>query len=280
MIKGDPTAKKPRKPWARKTINKAVHQIGALFKWAASHEMLPAAVHQQLRTVEPLRRGRSEARETGAVGPIAIDIVEATKPFLSRQVKALVEVQLLTGARGGELFKLRPIDLQIDESKGVWWYRPQEHKTMHHNHDRVICFGPKAQAILEPFMTGRAVDAFMFSPRDAEVERRAAASGKRKTPAQQGNGVGTNRVQRPKRVPGDHYTGASYRRAIQRACGKAGVVEWHPHMLRHSAATLIRREFGLEAARIALGHSSALVTDAIYAERDASRVIEVMKKMG
>ena len=55
---------------------------------------------------------------------------------------------------------------------------------------------------------------------------------------------------------------------------------WHPHQLRHTAGTLIRQEFGLEAAQLALGHSSAKVTDAVYAERDAARVIEVMKRIG
>jgi hypothetical protein len=47
-----------------------------------------------------------------------------------------------------------------------------------------------------------------------------------------------------------------------------------------TAGTLIRREFGLEAAQLALGHSSAKVTDAVYAERDMARVIEVMKRIG
>jgi integrase len=55
---------------------------------------------------------------------------------------------------------------------------------------------------------------------------------------------------------------------------------WHPHQLRHTTGTLIRQEFGLEAAQLALGHSSAKVTDAVYAERDAGRVIEVMKRIG
>ena len=55
---------------------------------------------------------------------------------------------------------------------------------------------------------------------------------------------------------------------------------WHPYQLRHAAGTRIRREFGLEAAQIALGHSSALVTDAVYAERDLTKVVEVMRKIG
>jgi len=50
--------------------------------------------------------------------------------------------------------------------------------------------------------------------------------------------------------------------------------------LRHTAATVLRREFGLEAAQLTLGHSSATVTDAVYAERDRAKVIEIMKRVG
>ncbi|HRQ73988.1 MAG TPA: tyrosine-type recombinase/integrase, partial [Phycisphaerales bacterium] len=55
---------------------------------------------------------------------------------------------------------------------------------------------------------------------------------------------------------------------------------WHPHQLRHSAATRIRREFGLEAAQLVLGHSSAVITDAVYAERDQTKVAEVVRRVG
>ncbi len=76
------------------------------------------------------------------------------------------------------------------------------------------------------------------------------------------------------------YSTASYRRAIARACRRAGVAIWHPNQLRHSAATEIRRRFGLEAAQLVLGHSSALVTEAVYAERDAAIVQRIMSEMG
>ena len=42
----------------------------------------------------------------------------------------------------------------------------------------------------------------------------------------------------------------------------------------------IRRAFGLEAAQLAHGHSSARVTDAVYAERDGSKVAEIMRRVG
>ena len=54
----------------------------------------------------------------------------------------------------------------------------------------------------------------------------------------------------------------------------------HPHQLRHNYATNVRREYGLEAAQILLGHSSALVTDAVYAERDMSKPIKIARTIG
>jgi site-specific recombinase XerC len=54
---------------------------------------------------------------------------------------------------------------------------------------------------------------------------------------------------------------------------------WHPNQLRHSAATEIRRRFGLEAAQTVLGHAKADVTQ-VYAERDYARAAGVMEQIG
>jgi len=54
---------------------------------------------------------------------------------------------------------------------------------------------------------------------------------------------------------------------------------WHPHQLRHNYATNVRREFGLEAAQVLLGHTKADVTQ-IYAERDMTRAATVAAKIG
>ncbi len=296
MILGEADDKRTRKPWSRTTVNHAVHRVCAMFKWAASHEMLPVSVYQQLKTVPALQRGRSAARESEPVRPVSIEFIDAVRPFLSRQVNALIDLQLLTGARGGELLRLRPIDIVMDERKGIWSVTPIDHKTAYRGHARTIVLGPKAQSVIRPFLVGRPVDACLFSPAEAEMERLEARSANRTTPLSCGNVPGSNRVDTRRQEPGDAYTPASYRRAIERACERAfplpkGVRgeaakewrrehRWHPHQLRHTAATLIRREFGLEAARIALGHSSALVTDAVYAERDMEKVVEVMRKFG
>jgi integrase len=119
----------------------------------------------------------------------------------------------------------------------------------------------------------------LFRPVDSEAKRLAEREAARKTPKSCSNRRGTNRVEGPKRTAGESYSVDSYRRAIARACQRAGVEQWSPHQLRHSAATEIRKVFGLEAAQIILGHSQADVTQ-VYAERDFTRGVEVAKRIG
>ena len=54
---------------------------------------------------------------------------------------------------------------------------------------------------------------------------------------------------------------------------------WHPHRLRHTKATEIRRLFDVEAAQVILGHSKPDTT-IIYAERDVARARQVMGEIG
>jgi site-specific recombinase XerD len=49
--------------------------------------------------------------------------------------------------------------------------------------------------------------------------------------------------------------------------------------LRHNAATNLRKEFGVELARIILGHATAFTTE-IYAEADRMQAMEVIGKVG
>jgi site-specific recombinase XerC len=49
--------------------------------------------------------------------------------------------------------------------------------------------------------------------------------------------------------------------------------------LRHSAATDIRRQFGLEAAQAVLGHATLGVTQ-LYAEKDMEAAKRIMGAIG
>jgi integrase len=80
------------------------------------------------------------------VKPVARAVVEATLPHLPPLVADMVQLQMETGMRSGELCIMRAIDL--DMSGKVWLYRPESHKTAHHGHQRIIAIGPKGQAIV------------------------------------------------------------------------------------------------------------------------------------
>ena len=277
---------------SRGYINSNIDRIRRCFKWGVSEQLVPVAVYQALLAVAGLRKGKTTAREPEPVKPVPDAVVEATLPCLPPVVADMVRFQRAVGCRPGEVCSLRPCD--VDRTNEVWEYRPDSHKTEHHGRERVVFIGPRAQAVLSPYLL-RPAEAFCFCPAESEAARKAAMRAQRRTkvqPSQQNRAKSKRR-----RPPRDRYTKDSYYRAIQRACRKADldahqkpenagvplvrmiIPNWHPNQLRHLAATEIRRGFGLEAAQAVLGHSKADVTQ-IYAERDLAKAAEVMKRIG
>jgi len=47
----------------------------------------------------------------------------------------------------------------------------------------------------------------------------------------------------------------------------------------NSNATFLRKEFGIDTARIILGHKSAVITE-VYAELDQQKAMEAVVKVG
>lgn len=289
---------------SRLYVNRQVEKVKRMFKWAVSVEMLPPATYQALATVPGLKKGRTKAHETEPVQPVPDATVDATLPHLPQVVADMVRFEQFTGCRPGEACMIRPCD--VDRSDEIWQYRPESHKTEHHGRERIIYVGPKAQQVLLPYLL-RDAQVPCFQPVESEQKRRDVLRTRRKTrvqPSQQ-----NRRKARPKCVPKTAYTKDSYNRAIQRACEVAfGMPKelrnvskklpdserkrllklaaewraancWSPNQLRHSKATEIRREFGLEAAQVVLGHAKADVTQ-IYAERDSRLGAEVARRIG
>lgn len=255
-------------------INAQVRRIVGMFRWGVEEELVEAQVHQALTAVRNLMRGRCDAKESRKVKPVAKSVIEATLEHLPEVVCSMVEVQLLTAMRPGELVIMRPCDL--DRSGPVWLYQPQHHKGEYRGHDRVIAIGPQAQAILLRYLARDPQD-FCFKPSDSETKRLAAREAARVTPLSCGNRRGTNRHGTFK--TGERYQVRSYAQAVRRAAARAGVEHWSPHQLRHTAATAIRREFGLDGAQVALGHRNANVTQ-VYAEAAVERASTIASAVG
>jgi site-specific recombinase XerD len=279
---------------SRSVINHRINRIRRAFKWAVSEELAPAGCYEALRTVDGLRFGRTEARETKPVQPVEQKWVDATLPYLSRQVAAMVNLQQLAAMRPGEVVLMRHADIEKDPVTKVWIYRPYTHKNRWRGHERAIPLGPLAQKIIEQF--SQAPDDFLFRPIDAENERNASRRERRKSPRTPSQNARKVKPQ-PKRAKRQRYDRDSYRRAITYAVKKANrdrqelfdanptgspyepIPNWCPLQLRHTSATQIRKQFGIEGAQVMLGHSRADVTQ-VYAERDFAKAVEIAKSVG
>jgi integrase len=292
---------------SRRECNRRSRLIKQAFKWGVAEELVPSSVYHALTAVDGLRKGRCEAPDPEPIGPVPEAIVERTIEELTPTLAAMVRLQLATAMRPGELCALRACDLNM--SGPIWEYRPESHKTEHHAGilHRIIMIGPKGQAIIRPFLK-LDVSGYLFSPRQSEAERNADRRAERQTPlwpshvrhqeAKKGKLPGRKMV-------GDCWHPNAYRKAIAQACDRAfphpdlaGIPKgrltdaqraeletwrdahrWHPNQLRHTAATLIRRHHGAEAAQSVLGHAELSTTE-IYAEKSLEMARAIMREMG
>lgn len=275
----------------RNVVNARVNRIRRMFKWGVENELVPSGVLFALQAISPLKRGRTDAPETKPVEPARDELIEPVLKVVSRQVAAMIQLQRITGMRPNEVTAMRLSD--IDRKDPTWVYVPASHKTEHHGRSRRIYLGPRAQAVLAPFF-GVKVDAYLFSPTDAVEELRESQRANRKTPMTPSQAA-RRRKNRPQRKPGLRYDTSSYAYAIARGCERAFPPpktlnekqretwrlqhRWSPNQLRHTAATELRRQFGIEAARVVLGHTSPAVT-MIYAAADETAAAEIMTRVG
>ena len=148
---------------------------------------------------------------------------------------------------------------------------------------------------------------YLFQPKEGRAAYNAERRKKRKskvTPSQAKRQPKRN----PKKAPRDRYNVITYDQAVAGGCRKAHcltcaachrkdgelrrdwlarvepcdglkALHWHPNQLRHTAATEIRREAGLDAARVVLGHRTPNITET-YAEIDMGKAAAVMERLG
>lgn len=266
---------------SRKVVNGRSQEVKRIFKWAVGEELLESECYQRLTAVEGLRIGRTTAPDRQPVTPANAEDLAKAMEFLPPPVRALATLQRHCGARAGELVILRPMD--IDRSGDIWTYSPPQHKGIWKGKSRTIYFGRACQDVLAPFLlkAGGPTE-YLFSPARWELERNAAKSANRVTPKYPSH-MRRNAAKRKKvraRGPKDRYTTGTYRRAIERACDRAGVERITPHQLRHLAATVIRSQMGVDVARAMLGHSLASVTEIYSKEVDRELATKGARKLG
>lgn len=235
---------------SRSLVNRRIKIVKQAFGWATARELVPGETYQALRSLRSLAKGRTTAPERSPVLPVPGADVAAVLLHLdglpidhpSATLASMVRIQLLTGMRPGELVAMRTSD--IDRTGEIWIYRPRSHKTLHRDRERIVYLGPRCQEILTPILVSGQNDYGPF-----------------------------------RSIRGKPMSPKLYRQAIARVCRAAGVEPWSPSRLRHNYATTIRREAGLEATKVMLGHSK-VETSQIYAEIDTAKAADIARRFG
>lgn len=272
---------------SRRTINKRIGRIKRVFRWGVSRGKVDAVVLTRLESVRDLEAGYSGVADPPPKRPVPLADVRSTQAHLNRHICAMIDLQLATGARPGEVCALRGADLNqqgvvhlkdhdVKLTGGVWIWQPRWHKNKRRNKLLVYVLGPNAIALLTPWLRTDPEE-FLFQPREARAEweqsRIARAKTHRRVP----------RVPVPaaaqKRRPRDHYDSDTYGNAIERAAELAGVPHWQPHQLRRLVGTQTDQAEGIEASRKRLGHASIATTE-LYVERDLQEAARLAQRYG
>ena len=136
-----------------------MHRVKRVFRWGAEREIVPLEVVARLGMIQSLKKGEAGTREKPRVMPVSDDHFEKSLPFLKSRARAVVVILRRTGARVGEICRMRPCD--IDRTSDPWTYTPTSHKSEAF-HERVIHLGPLAREGLEPLLKGVVPTDFIF----------------------------------------------------------------------------------------------------------------------
>ncbi len=249
-----------KRPRSRNYVNKLVRAIQTAWRWLAAEELVPAECATSVCMVRALAMGEG-GKERPPVLPPDHGAVAKALPYLPAMVQSMVQIQLLTGARPGEICRMRWEEVSRDPAMAiplpgtgrtvaalrcgetmVWMYAPGSHKTLKRGKSRVVAMGPQAMAILLPWLRDHGP---VFLTR-----------------------LGTT------------YRADSYSRAVARACLKANIAPWHPNQLRHAAATEIAEQFDSHHSAAALGHAPGSNATTVYVEQSLQKAAAVAAKIG
>lgn len=236
---------KPRKI-STNYINELIGVIRTIWRWLVSREIAPGESLAYLDSVTALPKSRPD------VTPPAAGAVEDTLPACSPELADMIRLQLLTGCRPGELLAMRSnlIDYVGLEGPGgvrVWLFRVAKHKTQHLGKSRTIAIGPRAQAILGPYL----VDGLGHLWPYARVAAYRA-----------GIHAAIDRANRARGL-----------------CRLPPIPKWHPNQLRHERATQASEQYDREHAAAVLGHAG-LDSVAVYAEQAVGKAVLVAAETG
>jgi integrase len=252
----------------RRMVNEYTRNVVTIFTWGVGEEYVNPNTALALKALKSLPKGYVGTFDNPEREEVQEDVVRRTLPFMPPTVRAMVQVQWLTGMRPSEVFNMKVGEINRNYAPDLWGYTPAHHKTEEHIGKKPIPLGKPEQELLAPYLEGKSNEAAVFSPATAMQERKAEWRACRKTkitPSQKARGVTS--AAKPCRY-NTFYNKDSYRQAVEYAIIAANktlpegekIPHWFPYQLRHATATDIELKVGLDEAQAQLGHKTANMT--------------------
>jgi integrase len=255
-----------KKRYVRQKVNWRIQIIQRIFRWGSSYKIVPASVWHELKSLAPITKGEYGLRESKERQTVSLADVEKTLAELCPVKRAMVVVHLANAARPTEICEVRIEN--IDRIREDFWAI----KLNHHKTDYLENAEPKILYLAKPEidvllpLIGDRTEGYIFRPIDSiryEKQRRAnEAVQRKKQPSRAARD--TKRAENPKQKFAECYDFNAYRKAVYRACDRAGVARWFPYQLRHTGITLIGLEHGISAAQYTAGHKDSRMTEKYF----------------
>ena len=254
--------------FSRKVVNRCVKGVIYIFGWGVENEIVQESTWNTLKAVKSLQEGHHGTFENKEREPVPDEVVRRTLPSMPPTLRAMVQLQRILGMRPSEIFNMRVGDIDTTRGNGLWYYVPGSYKTSRFVGKITFPLGIPEQELITPYLEGKRPENAVFSPRTAMAERNTEKRANRKTkvsPSQEARDK--ERSQKPSRW-NEFYNRDSYRQAIQHAIDKGNrtlsddekIPRWYPYALRHTAATIVETEVGLDQASALLGHRTPQIT--------------------
>lgn len=238
--------------FSRSHVLRLVSRVRTMFNWGIAQEMVPVAIADALKYVLPLKKGRTAAHETKPREDVPDEVVEATLPYLSPVVSAMVQVQRWAIMRPNEICRMCVGDIDKSRKDGIWIYCPLKHKTAWLDNVKKVPLGKPEQELIAPYLEGKTPEQVVFCTRR-----------------------------------GKQYDPELYRGAVARAIEKANrslpddqkIPHWTPYQLRHAGITeLVEENDGnRDIARAVAGQKTIEVTQG-YNHADLKIAVAQAKK--
>ncbi len=254
-----------KKGWSRVYINKQIKRVRHVFNWGVGWEIVPESTAAALGKVEPLAAGESiasESRPREAVSPARL---AAVRVELCDRHRDVFDLLLLTGARPAEILSLTTG--QIDRSDEVWRAELVSHKTAHKGKSRTLYFNATAQAILQRYLSAN-LGTQIFPIRRDNFGQSVKKACER-----------AFKMPKELRFPDKKLAPAKLDDIKRQAKAWRQEHVFTPHWLRHTVATRLANEMGVESAQRLLGHAGKAMTE--HYSRAAERLaIEAAQRLG